>query len=74
MLTSTRRSTVHIEPNRQGRWVVRYDDSAHCSEHNSATEAERAARSRMRGEDSVEMLLRDRYGRVHVVTAAGLRD
>jgi hypothetical protein len=66
--------TVHIEPNRAGRWVVRYgDDDQPRSEHNSATEAEHAARGRVGRSDRLLLLLHDRYARVHVARVAGLR-
>jgi hypothetical protein len=72
MLTPTPASIVHIEPNREGRWVVRYgEDYESCSEHNSATEAERAARAQVGGDDGALLLVRDRYARVRVAAAAG---
>jgi hypothetical protein len=73
MLTPTHVSTVHVEPNREGRWVVRYgNDIEPRSEHDSATEAERAARDGTAGQSGGLLLVRDRYARVHVAGTVGL--
>jgi uncharacterized protein DUF2188 len=58
-------STIHVQPNAEGRWIVRHenDREAH-SEHESATEAERVARELANAEGATRVLLRDRYGRV----------
>jgi hypothetical protein len=69
MLTPTRSATVHIEPSPAGRWIVRYGEDAPCaSEHESATEAERAARAQVPDDEGLVLVLRDRYSRVHVVS------
>jgi hypothetical protein len=72
MLTPMHASTVHVEPNRVGRWVVRYGtDHEPRSEHNSATEAECAARDGAAGQSGLLLLVRDRYSRVHVAGTIG---
>ena len=42
------------------------------SEHDSATEAERAARDGTAGQAGLLLLVRDRYARVHVAGTVGL--
>ena len=72
MLTPTHALTVHVEPNREGRWVVRYgNDIEPRSEHETATEAERAARDGGAGQSGLLLLVRDRYDRVHVAGTVG---
>ena len=59
-------STIHIEPNPTGRWAVRRGDEREArSEHESATEAERAARELAADLDGVALVLHDRYSRIH---------
>jgi hypothetical protein len=59
-------STIHVEPNSTGRWIVRHEDAREpLSEHESATDAERAARALAEHEDASFVLLHDRYARIH---------
>ena len=59
-------STIHIEPSPTGRWAVRRGDEREArSEHESATEAERAARELAADLDGVALVLQDRYSRIH---------
>ena len=59
-------STIHIEPGPTGRWAVRRGDEREArSEHESATEAERAARELAADLDGVALVLHDRYSRIH---------
>jgi hypothetical protein len=56
-------STIHIEPSPTGRWAVRRGDEREArSEHDSATDAERAARA-LAEVDGVALVLHDRYSR-----------
>ena len=58
--------TVYVEPDRTGRWIVRRagtDDA--LSRHETANDADRAARALLREDSSLRLLLRDRYGRTH---------
>jgi hypothetical protein len=64
-------SAVRVEPNATGRWVVRHDDESEpLSEHESATDAERFARTLARRENVSSVVLYDRYGRTHSLTSA----
>ena len=59
-------STVHVEPNPKGRWIVRrYDEREPLSEHESATEAAHIARELAQLEGASLVLLHDRYARIH---------
>jgi hypothetical protein len=59
-------STVHVEPNPKGRWIVRRDDEREpLSEHESATEAAHIARELAQFEGTSLVLLHDRYARIH---------
>jgi hypothetical protein len=59
-------STVHVEPNPKGRWIVRRDDEREpLSEHESATEAAHIARELAQLEGTSLVLLHDRYARIH---------
>ena len=61
-------STVHVEPTPTGRWIVRVDDERESlSEHESATDAQRAACDLAQVEGAAVVLLHDRYARVHRV-------
>jgi hypothetical protein len=64
---ATSAPTVLVEPDRTGRWIVRRpDEDGFLSRHETATDAQGAARA-LRGEDAtVRVLLRDRYGRIHI--------
>ncbi len=64
-------SPIHIEPGATGRWTVRRGDEREArSEHESATEAERAARE-LADLDGVALVLHDRYSRVHRLRTKG---
>ena len=57
---------LHVTPTPLGTWrVQRNGDPRPLSEHSSATEAEREARKA----GAAQILVRDRYGRVHVIRA-----
>jgi hypothetical protein len=59
--------TVLVEPDRTGRWIVRRaGDESFLSRHETATDAEGAARALRREDTNLMVLLRDRYGRVRV--------
>ena len=59
--------TVFVEPDQTGRWLVRRaGDEEFLSRHETANDADRAARALVREGTSLRVLLRDRYGRVHV--------
>ena len=59
--------TVLVEPDQTGRWIVRRaGDDELLSRHETANDADRAAHALARGDASPRVLLRDRYGRVHV--------
>jgi hypothetical protein len=61
-------STVHVEPTPTGRWIVRVDDERESlSEHESATDAQRAACDLAQVKGAAVVLLHDRYSRVHRV-------
>lgn len=67
-------STVHVEPNRKGRWIVRRDDERDpVSEHESATEAAHIARELAQLEGTSLVLLHDRYARIHRLHGGGGR-
>ena len=58
-------SPLHIVPDRLGGWCVRREGSDQAlSEHNSETEAERAAVRAARDTDTHEVVVHDRYNRV----------
>jgi hypothetical protein len=55
---------LHVLPHRLGMWFVqREGDQEPISEHGSETEAELAA---TRDPDTPEVIVHDRYARVHV--------
>jgi uncharacterized protein DUF2188 len=57
---------VHVEPNAQGRWIVRLESEREpLSEHDSATDAERVALELARHDDAPFVVLHDRYARTH---------
>ncbi len=65
-------STVHVEPNVKGRWIVRHEDELESlSEHESATEAKRVACELAQLEGATLVLLHDRYARIHHVPTPG---
>jgi hypothetical protein len=56
---------LHVTPDRLGTWSVqREGDQAALSEHGTATEAERAATEKA---GTADVIVHDRYERVHVV-------
>ena len=60
-------TSVHVVPGRKGVWTVRgVDDRAAASVHASATEAERAAHDYARAQGATQVVLHDRYARLHV--------
>ena len=57
---------LHVLPDRVGGWrVVREGEDQPLSEHNSETDAEGAAVSEARATDTSEVVVHDRYDRVH---------
>jgi hypothetical protein len=55
---------LHVVPDERGNWRLFEDArSAPLSRHDSATEAERRAWSRVGVHDGQEILVHDRYGR-----------
>lgn len=59
-------STVHVQPNPEGRWIVRHEGEREpVSVHASASEAERVASELARSEGASLVLPHDRYARVH---------
>jgi len=62
----TSSSPLHIVPNQLGGWCVQREGSDQpLSEHNSETDAERAAVRAARETDTPEVVVHDRYNRVH---------
>ena len=60
-------SSVHVVPGRKGVWTVRgVDDGAAASVHPSATEAQRAACDYARASGATQVVVHDRYARLHV--------
>jgi hypothetical protein len=65
-------STIHVEPDRNGRWTVRHEGEREShSEHESATEAERVARALANIDGASLVLLHDRYARIHHLHTEG---
>jgi len=59
---------VHVIPGRAGAWTVRTDGSGRVeSVHPSTTQAERAAQRLARARGAREVIVHDRYCRVHRV-------
>ena len=57
---------LHVRPDRTGGWHVQAEGDDHTlSEHTSETEAERAASRRAAHGDADEVIVHDRYERVH---------
>lgn len=57
--------TVYVEPDRTGRWIVRRaGDEDFLSRHETANDADRAARALVREDTTLRVLLKDRYQRV----------
>lgn len=58
--------SLHVVPNRFGRWRVLMDGQDEpLSEHDSATDAERDALRRASTTGCHEVVVHDRYGRLH---------
>jgi Uncharacterized protein conserved in bacteria (DUF2188) len=59
---------IHVRYSDKGSWVVQPDDrSDPISEHGSETAAERAAIEHASGRDDCDVVVHDRYARVHFV-------
>jgi hypothetical protein len=59
-------STIHVEPNPKGRWIVRHEHEREShSEHESATEAERVALDLATVDGASLVVIHDRYSRIH---------
>lgn len=56
---------VHVMPSEVGEWTVLDEHSGVLSSHPSETEAERAAHAYASRCGAREIMLHDRYGRVH---------
>ena len=70
-LSDVSSATIHVEPSRAGSWLVlREADAEPLSEHLSATDAERAARRRGPPFSTPNVLLHDRYLRVHEISVS----
>jgi hypothetical protein len=62
---ATSAPTVYVEPDRTGRWIVRRaGDEDFLSRHETANDADRAARALVREDTTLRVLLKDRYQRV----------
>jgi hypothetical protein len=62
---ATSAPTVYVEPDRTGRWIVRRaGDQDFLSRHDTANDADRAARALVREDTTLRVLLKDRYQRV----------
>jgi len=60
-------TSVHVVPGCKGVWTVRgLDGRAPTSVHTSSTEAERAAHAYARSRGATQVVLHDRYARLHV--------
>jgi hypothetical protein len=63
-------STLHIVPDTQGNWKVIDDDTGvPLSRHETASSAERAARSLASAADAEAIFIHDRYFRTHRLSA-----
>jgi hypothetical protein len=65
-------NTIHVEPDHRGSWLVRHE-AERVSEHQTATDAERAAVQAARRFSATSVLLHDRYRRVREVSLLGQR-
>ena len=62
---ATSAPTVYVEPDRTGRWIVRRaGEEEFLSRHETANDADRAARALVREDTTLRVLLKDRYQRV----------
>ena len=65
---------IHVVPHPRGSWSVRYEGHEQpLSEHNSETDAERAATEHAAVTGADEVIIHDRYGRLHKVPASKCR-
>jgi hypothetical protein len=63
---ATSAPTLYVEPDRTGRWIVRRSgDTDVLSRHETANDADRAARALRREDTTLRVLLKDRYQRIH---------
>jgi len=70
----TPRRSVHVLPGRKGSRSVRIEeDTESFSVHPSTTEAERAAQELARRRGAREVIVHDRYCRLHTRLVEGLR-
>jgi hypothetical protein len=65
-------TTIHVEPDQRGSWLVRHE-AERVSEHQTATDAERAAVQAARRLHAESVLLHDRYRRVREVALPARR-
>lgn len=65
-------TTIHVEPDHRGSWTVRAD-AERVSEHQTATDAERAARVAARRFETTSVLMHDRYRRVREIPVSDRR-
>ena len=65
------RTTIHVEPDHHGTWLVRHE-AERVSEHATATDAERAALAAARRLDADSVLLHDRYSRTRQVAVGSV--
>lgn len=59
-------STIHVAPGRTGRWSVHAAGDAEARVHESATEAQTAARRIAISRGAAAIVVYDRYCRLHV--------
>ncbi|MBE2316001.1 hypothetical protein DVA67_008445 [Solirubrobacter sp. CPCC 204708] len=62
-------TTIHVEPDNRGAWLVRHD-AERVSEHMTATEAERAAFQAARRFSATSVLMHDRYRRTREIAVS----
>jgi Uncharacterized protein conserved in bacteria (DUF2188) len=60
---------IHVRYSDTGSWVVQPDDRAPISEHPTATAAERAAIAYAATVDDADVVIHDRYARVHLAVS-----
>ena len=64
--TKSEISAIHVVPGRTGRWSVHAAQAAPAYVHENATEAQTAAWRMATSHGAQEILVHDRYCRVHV--------
>ena len=62
-------TTIHVEPDQRGSWLVRRD-AERVSEHHTATDAERAAFQAARRFSATSVFMHDRYRRVREISVS----